>query len=102
VIDDFKPIGLRQDIGALFENYIVAELIKRGGHKGYFWRTSQQQEIDYVAEKSGELFAVEIKWSAKRQVKIPRTFVEEYQPVQEVLLNRGNYAELLAQNKIGF
>jgi predicted AAA+ superfamily ATPase len=95
VIDNFQPIGLRQDIGHIFENYIIAELKKTNNYKGYFWRTSQQQEIDYIAEKSGELSAVEIKWSDKRPVKIPKTFTAKYHPKREILLNRENYADKL-------
>ncbi|MDR1453821.1 MAG: ATP-binding protein [Candidatus Margulisbacteria bacterium] len=102
VIDDFKPANLRLDIGRLFENYIVAEFKKHNAHKGYFWRTSQQQEIDYVAVRSGEIYAAEIKWNEKRKAKISRTFRDNYHPFAEYLLNRENYAEMLAQNNIKF
>jgi predicted AAA+ superfamily ATPase len=102
VIDDFRPTALRSDIGGLFENYIIAEMKKASGHKSYFWRTSQQQEIDYVAMRDTELFAVEIKWSEKQTARIPRTFSETYHPADEFVINRANYAELFSQGAMGF
>jgi hypothetical protein len=52
-------------------------------------------KINYIVEKSGELSAVEIKWSDKRPVKIPKTFTAKYHPKWEILLNRENYADKL-------
>ncbi|MDR1523001.1 MAG: ATP-binding protein [Endomicrobium sp.] len=95
VIDNFQPLALRQDIGPIFENYIIAEMKKRNSHKGYFWRTTKQQEIDYIAEKTGELSAIEIKWNEKRPAKIPKTFSSKYHPNQEIIINRTNYADML-------
>jgi predicted AAA+ superfamily ATPase len=98
VIDDFRSTNSRPDLGALFENYIIAEFVKTGGHQGYFWRTSQQQEIDYVAKKYEELYPVEIKWSGKRSYNFPKTFLNEYSPKSEFVVNSENYAEMLYQN----
>ncbi len=96
VIDDFRPVELRQDIGGLFENYIIAELQKTTvRRRQYFWRTAQQQEVDYLTENNGEIMAMEIKWNEKRTARLPKTFVEKYQPSQVVYANRENYHEVL-------
>ena len=57
LIGDFKSLNLRQDVGALWENYVISERIKHNAYhqfygKSYFWRTQQQQEIDYLAYRS--------------------------------------------------
>lgn len=91
LIAAFQPVGLRQDIGALWENWLVSERIKYLHYNGvwansFFWRTAQQQEIDYVEEKDGELAAFEFKWNTSQNFSLPKTFVEKYQPsVQEVI-----------------
>ncbi len=70
LISNFNPLSLRQDTGALWENFLISERIKQleynesYGNK-YFWRTTQQQEIDYIEEHSGKLFCYEFKWNEK-------------------------------------
>ncbi len=96
VIDDFRPVELRQDIGGLFENFVIAELqksVKR--RKQYFWRTSQQQEVDYLTETDGEITAIEIKWNEKRNARLPKTFVEKYEPTAIEYINRENFHEIV-------
>ncbi len=91
LIAAFQPVGLRQDIGALWENWLVSERIKYLHYNGvwansFFWRTAQQQEIDYVEEKDGELAAYEFNWNTSQNFSLPKTFIEKYQPsVQEVI-----------------
>ncbi len=91
LIAAFQPVGLRQDIGALWENWLVSERIKYLHYNGvwansFFWRTAQQQEIDYVEEKDGEIAAYEFKWNTSQNFSLPKTFIEKYQPsVQEVI-----------------
>jgi len=99
IIDDFRPINLRQDIGHLFENFIIAELQKTTlSKKQYFWRTSQQQEVDYLIDQNGEISATEIKWNPNQNPRLPKTFVDTYQPTQISYINRENYSDfLLAQ-----
>ncbi len=96
VIDDFRTMGLRQDIGHLFENFIIAELQKSlEKRRQYFWRTSQQQEVDYLMESDGEIMALEVKWNDKRAARLPKTFVENYKPSEVNYVNRENYHEIL-------
>ena len=66
LIDSLQPLSLRNDVGALWENFVVGEF-KKQNKKLYFWRTYDGQEIDLVEEKAGKLFGYEIKWSKARK-----------------------------------
>jgi predicted AAA+ superfamily ATPase len=95
IIRDFTPLALRQDVGGLWENFLVSERMKRNSYyqslvRSYFWRTKQQQEIDYVEELAGKFTAYEFKWNPKRNVTFPKTFTEEYNS-NNFLVNRGNF-----------
>jgi uncharacterized protein len=94
IIGNFNPLSLRLDKGALWENFLVSERRKQNIYKDtfakmYFWRTQQQQEIDFVEEKDGELSAFEFKWKSKT-VKFPKTFSDAYQ-VKEFAIDRANF-----------
>jgi uncharacterized protein len=99
VISQLQPFAIRQDIGALWENFIICERRKRNGYQhhfanSYFWRTVQQQEIDYLEEFNGQLTACEIKYNEKRNIKIPKTFTKTYQAGIE-FINRQNFRDFL-------
>lgn len=95
VLNDFRPMDLRPDAGAVFENYIAAELKKKYIKDNiYFWRNTDQQEIDFVLERDGEVTAVEVKMN-KEVAKIPNAFVEAYRPTKTVVVNRKNYLEMV-------
>lgn len=71
VIGNFNPIELRTDKGALWENFLISERIKQIEYKQslartYFWRTKQQQEVDFVEENSGKITGYEFKWKKRR------------------------------------
>ena len=93
LIEDFRPIEMRQDIGGVFENYIIAEYKKQTASPLYFWRTSSQQEVDLLIEKNTELSAVEIKWNENKNSTISKTFAEAYNPTSETYINRKNYLD---------
>ncbi len=83
VIRNFNSLNLRQDTGALWENFLVAERQKinwqAGRHANFwFWRTHSQQEIDYLEERDGTLRAWEFKWRVTRPPRIPRNFMDAY------------------------
>lgn len=83
VIRNFNPLHLRQDTGALWENFLVAERQKANQYAGrpanfWFWRTHSQQEIDYIEERDGILSAWEFKWHAARPPRIPKGFTAAY------------------------
>lgn len=84
VIGNFQPLSQRIDKGALWENFVISERLKQLQHhqrhaKGYFWRTTRQQEIDYIEEENGQLRAFEIKWKSPKRLKVPTTFTKAYQ-----------------------
>ncbi len=81
IIGNFNFLNLRQDKGALWENFIISERVKKNNYennfeKPYFWRTTHQQEIDYIEETHEKINGFEIKWNAK--AKIPKLFKETY------------------------
>ena len=84
VISNFAPMALRTDAGALWENLMVSERIKRNSYSSnfanlYFWRTHEQQEIDLIEEEDGQLRAFEFKWNPNAKSTIPKTFTQNYQ-----------------------
>jgi len=99
IIGDLNPLEVRQDKGNLWENFLIAERLKHNAYKsslakGYFWRTVQQQEIDYVEEEAGTVTGFEIKWNPKSKVKIPKTFTAAYNTDVNVI-NKENFREFL-------
>jgi len=84
LIGNLAQVENRPDAGALWENFILAERLKRNSYAGsiaqyWFWRTQQQKEIDYLEEENGQLNAYEFKWSDKKaDVRIPESFAKAY------------------------
>lgn len=100
IIQNFSALALRQDAGALFENYIIAEHLKKNNNerrfaKYYFWRSFQQQEIDLIEEVDGNLNAIEIKWNDTKKVKFPVTFTDAYTVKETIAINKKNYTSIL-------
>lgn len=98
LLSDFTPIDLRTDKGALWENFLVSERMKHINYHGlhcnrYFWRTHQQQEIDYIEEKDGILHAFEFKWNPKKQVRRPPNFADAYPKHTFTVVNTDNYRD---------
>lgn len=96
LINNFSPVDLRQDKGALWENFIISERIKHTKYNNiwnskYFWRTYTQQEIDYIEESDGELSAYEFKWNKLSKKKIPDTFINEYKVKKAEIITPENY-----------
>jgi len=63
--------------------------------KKYFWRTTQQQEIDYIEEQERKLFAYEFKWNKKARAKFPKTFIAAYPDTKTHLITQGNFESFL-------
>lgn len=83
VLSNFAPLELRNDVGALWENLMVSERVKRNSYLGdfaqlFFWRTHEQQEIDLVEEQDGVLRTFEFKWNDKVKGKRPKSFFDTY------------------------
>lgn len=100
LIADYTAPEIRQDIGALWENFVVSERIKcneyyRRWVNRYFWRTTQQQEIDYLEEGGGKLHAYEIKWNPRKKATITKTFMDAYPDTGFKVITPENIAEFL-------
>jgi hypothetical protein len=100
VIGDFRPLELRSDIGGLWENFLVAERFKFNLYRefygtAYFWRTAQQQEIDYLEDVDGQLHTWEFKWNVAKKAAMPRTFIKAYPGAAFQTVHPENYIEFL-------
>lgn len=96
LINNFNPLDSRQDIGAIWENFVIAERIKfRNIHhiyrKAYFWRGYQSGEIDLVEELPDKTLGFEIKWK-KEKVKPPAEWIKK-ENVSFELINKNNFFE---------
>lgn len=99
IIGNFSPLNSRADTGAIWENFLISERLKKIAYNKtratqYFWRTKQQQEIDYVEENSGVITGYEFKWNPKAKVKKHKSFMEAYSAEIEVI-NRDNFRDLI-------
>ena len=99
LIQNFNQLELRNDVGALWENFCVLERMKRNNNNRifanyYFWRTYDQKEIDYIEEREGKLFAFEFKWGKGKQ-KFPREFLETYPNSEFQNINQENYIDFV-------
>lgn len=99
LISNYNSIALRQDVGALWENYILAERLKHNQYaqyysNQYFWRTHDQAEIDYIEETGGILHAVEIKWKAQK-VSFPNSFLQAYPNNTTQIISTDNYTSFI-------
>ncbi len=102
VIGNFNPIELRTDKGALWENFLISERMKQIEYKQslartYFWRTRQQQEVDFVEENGGKIYGYEFKWQKKKNQRLPKTFTEKYNAVTSVI-DIDNFREFVIIN----
>ncbi len=99
LIANFLPPERRDDIGALWENFLVVERLKTRSYRSisanqYFWRTWDRKEIDLVEERDGMLQAFEFKWKAQ-SAAVPRDFAEAYPEAGFSLIHRENWTEFL-------
>lgn len=100
LIANYNPISLRNDIGALWENYMISERIKYTSYNKiyankYFWRTHSGQEIDYIEEREGKLFAYEFKWNKNKKTKVPIAFEKAYSDSSFELITSDNYENFI-------
>ena len=104
LINNFNTLNLRNDIGALWKNFIISERIKFLHNNGlnpkqYFWRTHQQQEIDYLEEQNQELSAFEFEWNTKKIIQqAPKTFRDTYPNTPFQVITPKNYQKFLGLN----
>jgi uncharacterized protein len=99
IINDFRPIALRQDIGSLWENYLISERLKllkynNSLQETYFWRTYDQQEVDWLEYADGKISAYEFKWTDVK-AKVPKAFIEAYPEATFTVVSRDNYLDFI-------
>lgn len=99
IIANFNPIEARNDIGQLWENYMISERLKYQEYKkissnNYFWRTYEKQEIDWVEERGGTLCGYEFKWKEDK-VKIPAQWETAYPNASFEVINNSNFEDWL-------
>ncbi len=104
LIANFNPPEIRNDNGALWENFIIAERIKYIRNNNiwantYFWRTQDQQEIDYIEEREGKLYAFEFKWNPKSKARLSKTFSSAYPGTQFEVINPNNFESFLGYSE---
>lgn len=104
LIGNYSPLSGRNDIGQLWENFVISEMVKKHAYTSfygniYFWRTTQQAEIDLVIEEDGKLIPVEIMWNPKARVRFPRAFMNAYHPEKKMVINKDNFFEYLGMDE---
>jgi len=100
VISNFNPITLRDDIGALWENFIVMERLKKRTYQqiwanNYFWRTWDRQEVDFLEERDGKIFGFEMKYK-KQQLTPPSQWMQNYPEAEFQIIHQKNYLDFIA------
>lgn len=99
IIGNFLPLRQRTDYGALWENFLISERMKNNFpdvmNNRYFWRTTQQQEIDYIEENAHGLKAFEFKWSETKKIKFSKTFLRAYPNTEVEGINPSNYLSFI-------
>jgi uncharacterized protein len=101
ILNNFASLSERNDVGALWENFLISERKKQLAYNGfygnsYFWRTVAQSEIDYVEERDGKISIYEFKWSPKAKVRFPGAFLAGYNPITSKVIHRDNFDEWLS------
>ena len=99
IIANFNPLEIRDDIGKLWENFLVVERIKKQSYhqiyaNNYFWRTWNQKEVDWVEERDGKLFGYEFKWKSK-SLKVATAWSENYPDASLEIIDKENYLEFV-------
>lgn len=99
LIGNFNPVAIRNDLGELWENYIITERMKKHEYQRrvtntYFWRTYDKKEIDLVEEREGNLIGYEVKWKNAR-IKVPKDWDANYPDAGFEVIHRGNYLRFI-------
>jgi len=104
VIGDLNRLEIRQDVGKLWENFLMAERKKALTVyplmvRSHFWRTTRQQEIDYVEEENRHIRAFEFKWNDRKKVHLPKAFREAYGD-DFTVINRSNFRKFIEMSEV--
>ncbi|MBS4033345.1 MAG: ATP-binding protein [Ignavibacterium sp.] len=99
LISNFNPLELRDDIGMLWENYLIAERLKKQEYQSiiannFFWRTYDRKEIDFIEETAGRIYGYEMKWAQKKPGP-PREWIAAYKNAEYKVITKENYLEFI-------
>ena len=102
VLNDFTPVAMRKDVGALWENYLVSERFKRNSYSKadglpYFWRTTDQMEVDYIEVTGSKIEAFEFKWNPQKKSRITKAFTNRYPDAIIKTITPENYDAFLGE-----
>jgi len=100
LINDFRPVEIRNDTGAMFENFVVNELRKQNEYRQlhadfYFWRNTDQREIDLIIKKNNRMLTYEIKWNPMSKVRLTKGFTHIYGEQEFAVIHRENFFEVM-------
>lgn len=103
VINNFNNLDTRNDVGLLWENFVLMERLKKQSYQpiyanNYFWRTWDQKEVDWVEERDGYLFGYEVKWGRSRSDKSKNEWLNNYQEAKFEVITSKNYLEFIGRN----
>jgi len=103
ILGNFLPLSSRVDTGALWENFLISERHKLLHNKDidftpFFWRTTQQQEVDYIEERKGKLFAFEFKWNYRKKPHLSKTFANAYPDSEFKVISQENISDFLIKD----
>jgi predicted AAA+ superfamily ATPase len=100
LINDFRPVETRNDAGAMFENFVVNELRKQNEYRQlyadfYFWRNTDQREIDLIIKKNNRMLTFENKWSPMEKARLTKGFTHIYGDQEFAVVHRENFFEVI-------
>ncbi len=98
VIGNYSNLNLRNDIGQLWENFMISERMKMNSTmdmpiKSYFWRNYNQSEVDYIEEENGQLHAYEMKWNTRKKKSVSKAFLNMYTGAKTDIIHPQNFSD---------
>ena len=104
LIQNFNALSLRDDVGQLWENYLMVERRKANEYAGrlvnsYFWRTYDRKEIDCIEEREGRLYGYEFKWQGHIRQLVAEEFVATYPHAEVTTITRENFSDFLRSDR---
>jgi predicted AAA+ superfamily ATPase len=102
ILKNFSPLGMRQDVGGLWENFLITERMKKNHYTRtyvniFFWRNHAQQEIDYIEEAQGNFSAFEFKWNVKKKAFFSQTFLNAYPGTRTRVIHPDNFIDFIME-----
>ena len=97
ILEDFRDLTNRNDVGQLFENFMISERMKMNAWinpkaKSYFWRNYNRREVDYVEYSDHQLYAFEMKWNTTKNHKVSKAFLNQYPDAHTGVITPENFA----------